>query len=55
MSNFKVACPCCHWHGDVDHCDVGGADEDCVFCPRCGAEFSLHDSDHLVRLEEGTP
>jgi len=34
-----VRCPKCRWTGDLDECDVVGADWDCVFCPKCDTEF----------------
>ena len=36
-----LGCPICGYVGDLDGYDAIGADEDCVFCNRCGAEISL--------------
>lgn len=33
-------CPNCGYTADIDAFDVGGADEDCVFCTQCQEEIA---------------
>ena len=36
---YEYECPQCEWRGNLDDCDVLGADPGCVFCPECEQEF----------------